>query len=152
MQKGVSVLIALTPTMEDKVLIHSHMPLTAEAIQAATDVYRTGAPEVGDVICTQDFLILCHTPGVLQVEAAPETENHMPILYRSAYHIGTLGLGQCVWAFTITDREDTMVRYAADRSRDHVVSRVSAYLKSHHPSWRMTKVEKVSKIRTLGDK
>ena len=68
------------------------------------------------------------------------------MLKRSATDI-RLAVGECVWAFKITDGQDTMIRYIANRSRTHVVDQVSAYLQSHHPTWRIIRVDKLSQSR-----
>lgn len=125
-------------------LIHSNAPMSAYVVQLARKMYPLIEDDVGTILQNGALHFMCQKPGVLLVIQPPEEY----MLRRSATDI-QLKIGECVWAFTITDGADTMVRYAADHSRGHVMTRVSNYLTACHPTWRITKLDKVSKVRTL---
>jgi hypothetical protein len=127
-------------------LIHSNLPMTTQALQVARKfaTYMAHDPP-GTIIQEGSLSFLLQRPGVLLL--IQPSEEYM--LRRSATDIH-LGIDESIFAFTISDKEDQMIRYVADRSRFHAVTRVSTYLAVSHPTWRITKVDKISKSRGLG--
>jgi hypothetical protein len=100
---------------------------------------------VGTIMEEGNLSFVLQRPNVLFI-IQPHTETHI-MLKRSAADI-QLAIGERVYALTITDGEDTMVRYLAHSSRDHMMTQVSAYLSRWHRTWRLMKVEPVSNMRT----
>ena len=129
-------------------LIHSNLPMSPAALKVARKFAAYMAHDPPGTIVQQETLsFLIQRPGVLLM--IQPSEEYM--LRRSATDI-QLRIGESIFAFTIRDgaaKEDQMVRYVADASRFHAVTRVSTYLAISHPTWRITKVDKVSKARTL---
>jgi hypothetical protein len=101
--------------------------------------------DVGTIIEEGNLHFTCQKPGVILI-IQPTTETFM--LKRSAIDI-KLNVGECIYAIHIADKEDKMIRYVSDRSRDHMVSRVSKYLQTFHKTWRITRVDRVSGMRSL---
>jgi hypothetical protein len=129
-------------------LIHSNTYMSPRVLRLARKIYATRMAHdpVGTIMEEGNLSFVLQRPNVLFI-IQPHTELHI-MLKRSATDI-KLNLNECVYCFHITDGEDSMFRYVADSSQDHVVARVSKYLQKFHRTWRITKVARVSGMRTL---